>query len=385
MLGLAISRLFQESRGAVTVQVQTTEQAQVAVTIPVPTETLAGMSAPAPTVTPEPTTKARWQGIGGTPTPSANVEPVRFVPDAEGYKLYVDSGVTYYGEQTHGRWDPWVGPSRLLVTWLSRAFDGERVHDGYLLNLDAGRVERLPGFRVHMQVYAREDGKKAILLDLNNDGGPPRIYLSNVETGEVQTVYDLDDDVAQWAGEEMRPKDQELSISNGEAIWAGQEAFVVDVSPGLRPPAGSEGTEEELPRWEDTLLLVDIINQRVDVVQGFLAGVLPDGSVLISHDTAMGEELEVHTPPYDGAPVTISQPGVWISNVQVSSYGRNVAWIESQPPSPDLLDDQHMVCFEGCRFRPKPLAVAFWETGTGRMRRVALGPPGLDRRGPEPV
>jgi hypothetical protein len=381
LIGRTIFVLFQEGTGDVTVNVQPTEEIQVPITILMPTVSQAGMGAPAPTVTPEATTKAYGQGIGGTPTPSANGEPVRFVPDAEGYKLYVDSGVTYYGEQTHGRWDPWVGPSRLLVTWLSQAFDGERVHDGYLLNLDSGRVERLPGFRVHMQAYAREDGKKAVLLDLNNDGGPPRIYVSNIETGEVQTVYDLDADVAQWAGEEMRPKDQELSISNGTALWAGQEAFVVDVSPGLRPPAGSEGTEEELPRWEDTLLLVDIISQRVHMVQGFLAGVLPDGSVLISHDTAMGEELEVHTPPYDDAPVTISQPGVWISSVQVGSDGRNVAWIESEPPSPDFLDDQHMLCFEGCRFQPKPLAVAFWETGTGRIRKVALGPPGLDRVG----
>ena len=147
--------------------------------------------------------------------------PVRFERDADGYRLYADKGVVYYGEQgsTTGHWSAWVGPARLLVTWLSVPFDGPRIHEAYVLNLDSGLMEHLPGYKVHMSAYAWQDGSLVGLLDLRNDEKHPRVLLSDLESGAVYTVYDADAKIAQWAGEDVHPKSGDFSFEHGGFTW----------------------------------------------------------------------------------------------------------------------------------------------------------------------
>lgn len=138
-------------------------------------------------------------GIDTIPTidismPFSPTEPVVFKQDEEGYRLYVNRGVVNYrGEHTSCGWgEPWIGSSRLLVTWLSPPSGGQRVHQEYMLNLNTGLMEQLPGFTAPMCAEARSDSKKAVLIGTTEDGISQRIYLSDVERNSVETVFDLD-------------------------------------------------------------------------------------------------------------------------------------------------------------------------------------------------
>ncbi|MDQ5826123.1 MAG: hypothetical protein M3441_18170 [Chloroflexota bacterium] len=305
--------------------------------------------------------------------------PLRFERHEKGYRLYADRGVVYYGSNS----DPWVGPNRLLVTWLAMAFDRNRVHDAYVLNLESGALEQLPGYEVQMTVHASKDGSRVALLDPGNG----RVLLSDLLSGEVSKIYDREATAVQWAGEDVHPKDvgkgkdegrdesdDSFSFERGNVTWVSPDAFVVEMYPGI-PPA------QRATRWAKTFLLVDVPNKRAHLLPtGFLEGALPDGTILLSQDSLDGTDLFAIQPPYTGEPVQVSEPGVWIISLAVSPDRTKVAWLEAQPEAENL-PHQHAMCFEGCRFKPTPKAIAIWEPRSGQLKRIPLddgpGRPGL--------
>jgi hypothetical protein len=286
--------------------------------------------------------------------------------------------VVYYGEQTKtiGGWDAWIGPSRLLVTWLSVPFDGQRIHEAYVLNLENGAVEQLPGYQVHMNAYAWEDGSRVALLDLGNDEHHSRILLSDLESGQVTTIYDADPQIEQWAGAELHPQGSGFSFESGNVTWLSRDVFVVEMSPGFK-----QQDMGQIYYWGDTLLIVDLTSKSTHLLpRGFLAGALYDGTILLSQDSADGEDLNAFQPPYTSAPTLISDPGVWISSIDVSPNGKRVLWLESQPKSEDLAR-QHEICFEGCGFRATPKNIVVWDRDSGQVKRTPLANYGWERDG----
>ncbi|HEX8599898.1 MAG TPA: hypothetical protein VF952_15460 [Chloroflexia bacterium] len=337
VLVTVVMLLATQFRGAPTGSVQTMKQ----VASPISASALVPVSPTVPVVLP-------------TVPPGA---PIRFERDEEGYRLYADKGVVYYGKQAN--WDPWISPTRLLVTWLAMPRDGNRVHEAYILNLDTGALEQLPGYQVHMAAYASKDGSRVALLDLGND----RILLSDLRSGEVSKISDREANVSQWAGEALHPAGDDFLIDHGSVTWVSPDAFVVDIFPDVGPSG-------EVSHWADTLLMVDIPGKRAHLLApGFLEGALPDGTILLSQDSPDGTDLFALQPPYTGELVPISEPGAWIGSVAVSPDGAKVAWLEAEPELKDLAN-QHELCFEGCGFRPTPKAIAIWEPGSGQLKRL---------------
>jgi hypothetical protein len=318
-----------------------------------------------------------------TPTTDLSVtitDGVTFKPYADGYDLYANRGVVSYGAQGYGNMSPWIGPERLLVSWLSTAFDTDGIHEAYMLNLDKGIVEHLPGYQVGMSAYARPDGEKAVFLDLNNGGDYHRIYLSDVRTGAVETVYTPERAKPQWAGDEVHPKGQHMIFETGSVSWAGQDAFVV-MGAALQPDEPSAQRD-----WNGTLLLADIVNRKTYIFKGFLLGTLPDGTVFISKDTATGEELDRIAPPYTNPPTVLSATGRWVLSLSAAPNGQSVSWVETLPVTggsagQQLLANQHQMCIDPCEYLSAPLSVAIWHGNTGEVSRIDLSKVGLDQFG----
>jgi hypothetical protein len=333
--------------------------------------------------TDQPLPKTTIPAPNTTPTIGLSVtitDRVTFKPYAEGYDLYANRGVVSYGAQGFGNMSPWIGSERLLVSWLSTVFDTDDIHEAYMLNLDSGVVEHLPGYQVGMSAYARPDGEQAVFLDLNNGGDYHRIYLSDLRTSAVETVYTPERAKPQWAGDEVHPKGQHMTFETGSVSWAGQDAFVV-TGAQLQPDEPSAQRD-----WNGTLLLADIVNRKTYVFKGFLLGTLPDGTVFISKDTATGEELDRISPPYTAPPEVLSATGRWVLSLSAAPDGQSVAWLETIPVTSgstgqQLLANQHQMCPDPCEYLSAPLSVAIWHGNTGQVSRIDLSKLGLDQFG----
>jgi hypothetical protein len=304
-------RLTDGPRGAFLIRDQTIIDAGIPEYIGWPldnfTRLITGEPTPVPSIAPEPTS-----------TRSSKAEPLSLAKEDSGYRLDVYEGGAAFGNGS----GPWIGPSHLLVSWFPVPTPGSsNFGDGkhYLLNVTNGKLEQLPGFEPRMQVFPRHDGKRVVLVRSLQYSA--HIAVSNLETGQVETVFDSDPAVPQW---------RDNNAASGQVYnvtWISQDAFVLEMV------AEEDGREN----WGSSkLVLVNLAGQstRLLAPRGKLAAYLLDGSVLWQSSWIDGEILLL-SPPYTGEPVQVVAGGTWFASFTASPDRQTVAWLELEPPPGD--------------------------------------------------
>lgn len=302
--------------------------------------------------------------------PSDPSLPISIAREDDTLRISAKQGLVFFGNRFSS---PWINASQLLVRWVPSSDPTRTLKlqpQTYLVNINNGAIVQSPLSDRDWQAVPREDGKRLVLIQGNYDSAP-QVELSNLETGEVQTVYDMNASATQWAGADAHKWD--AAGMYGMAVdvnWIGDNTFVLSIQ---------ELQNDDLPGWgtRPKLMLVHTADHRVQVLAptGELIAHAPGGNLVWQSGWVQGD-LFTLAPPYNGSPVQVSTGTLWKSDVAVANNGQ-IAWIESEAPPGDWSRELPITC-GNCAGRdrppdPMPLikSLAVWDGISGQVRHLS--------------
>ena len=299
---------------------------------------------------------ARHQNNDAAWTTSANADGRLYLArEGDGFRLGTAEGRLSSGTL----FDGWLDPSHLLVRW-HHPTDQSQIAT-YLADLNSGKTLLLDTKSDIALALPSPDSKRAVLLhwsEYSKADNSPRALMLDMDSGEVQTIFDLDPTAPQWSAEVTAHNwnfGDVYVYLKGE--WAGQDYFVLTLRPRLEVDYAPYGD------W-GKVLLVDVAGKHVRVLaeEGQVAAILPNRGVLLRLGWVDGDLQFLPLPP-TGAPVKIATRGHWTQGWAVSPDGLKVAWLEAVAPPGDWSRRKPICCLSP---QPTVQSLVVWDSSLGR-------------------
>jgi hypothetical protein len=275
-------------------------------------------------------------------------DPVTLAREQDGFRIEAAAGQLLRVE--------WLDASRMLFFWSSA--DPSPPDATYLADLATGRLRRI-AINSGQSLLATQPGGQFAVIYWNEHAA-----VMDLQSGAIHIVFARDPAAPQWATSADHQWDFGDLPGGLSATWIGMTTCVLTLAPNA--------PERNLRDWAK-VMLVDVAAQRVRVLaeRGHLAAVFPDGSLLVRQGWIDGE-LQLLTPDATQSPTSVAPKGFWTSNWVVSPDGRNVAWLEWDPPPGDWSERMPHDC---CSGDPHPTirSIAVWDRQAQRLWRLPAG------------